>query len=103
MFRNTQFERFAAQIEDLDQKVQFKELVDTFEFDEQGMVSGAVLELFNGTGLEALRDDFNSRHIQFLQQSDFEVLMGTSNEVDDGVDDSGFEPDASTDNGVAEY
>ncbi|MBT4120229.1 MAG: hypothetical protein HOG89_01760 [Candidatus Peribacter sp.] len=75
MFRNTQLERFADQISDEQQKQKFQAVVADIQFDEKGLTSGVCLDKFDGTGLELLRDEFNQRHIEFLDQADLDALI----------------------------
>ncbi len=76
MYLRSQLDRFADQIQDAEQARQFRTIVDSISFDTKGLCIGASLERFDGTAVDALRKDFEARHIEFLQQTDFDALIG---------------------------
>lgn len=79
MYHQSQFEKYAAQLPDAKQAADFLAVVETFQFDSEGLCSGGEMQALAGTNVAALREDFEAKHMQFL---DIAVLMKLTGQSD---------------------
>lgn len=73
MYLRSQLSGYAAQIADPEQAAQFKSAIEQIPFDADGLCPGRSIDL-PLAGLQDLRKDFQSRHLEFLAAEDIQKL-----------------------------
>jgi hypothetical protein len=74
MYLRQQIERFVEQIPDRKRARDFSTILSQVRFDSEGVCSGGALNIFHGTAVDDLREEFEQRHIEFLTQQDIDDL-----------------------------
>lgn len=82
MYLRSQLEGYAATIENADEAALFRQIFGQIQFDTKGLCVGAALDVFNGSGLEAHRDNFEVNHINFLTADALQSVFKSSPDME---------------------